>query len=69
MTDEPATPFDLPNMAADQLERPDVAALAGPDGPAHAPRILVLYGSIRERSYSRLSPRNRAGCCAGSAAR
>ena len=53
MTDEPATPFDLPNIAADQLERPDIAALAGPDGPAHAPRILVLYGSIRERSYSR----------------
>ena len=24
MTDEPATPFDLPNIAADQLERPDI---------------------------------------------
>ncbi|UIJ74226.1 arsenical resistance protein ArsH [Aurantimonas sp. HBX-1] len=37
-----------------QLRRIDKAALAGPDAPAHPPRVLVLYGSIRERSYSRL---------------
>ena len=29
-------------------------AAAGPPGSAHAPRILLLYGSLRERSYSRL---------------
>jgi arsenical resistance protein ArsH len=32
------------------IERP--AAMLGPDDPA--PRILLLYGSLRERSYSRL---------------
>ncbi|UZJ44651.1 arsenical resistance protein ArsH [Marinimicrobium sp. C6131] len=37
-----------------QLQPVDVEALAGPGGPRHAPRILVLYGSLRERSYSRL---------------
>ncbi|KPH79395.1 arsenical resistance protein ArsH [Bosea vaviloviae] len=46
---------DLPNVAVAQLEPIDVAALAGPDAPAHPPRMLVLYGSIRERSYSRLA--------------
>ena len=45
---------DLPNIDGAQLRAIDVAALAGPDAPAHPPRILVLYGSIRERSYSRL---------------
>jgi arsenic resistance protein ArsH len=50
-----ATPaLDLPNVDSEQLRRMDVAALAGPDAPAHPPRVLVLYGSIRERSYSRL---------------
>ncbi|MEP9784868.1 arsenical resistance protein ArsH, partial [Xanthomonas euvesicatoria] len=32
----------------------DVDALAGPGDPRHPPRILILYGSLRERSYSRL---------------
>ncbi|MEM8627170.1 MAG: arsenical resistance protein ArsH [Pseudomonadota bacterium] len=41
-------------MAADALPRPDLAALQAPGDPGHAPRILVLYGSLRERSYSRL---------------
>ncbi|MCG7599926.1 arsenical resistance protein ArsH [Halomonas sp. McH1-25] len=31
----------------------DIDALVGPDQPRHPPRILVLYGSLRERSYSR----------------
>ena len=44
---------DLPNIDADSLHRVDYAALAGPDAPHHAPRILVLYGSLREQSYSR----------------
>ncbi|MFT7625391.1 MAG: arsenic resistance protein ArsH, partial [Myxococcota bacterium] len=39
---------DLPNH--------DVASTLkalGIDGPDHAPRILLLYGSLRERSFSR----------------
>jgi arsenic resistance protein ArsH len=44
---------DLPNLVPDVFEQPDRAQLAGPD-PAHRPRILLLYGSLRERSYSRL---------------
>ena len=46
---------DLPNLAVAQLKPIDVPALAGHDAPHHPPRILVLYGSIRERSYSRLA--------------
>nr|WP_321443520.1 arsenical resistance protein ArsH [uncultured Cohaesibacter sp.] len=32
----------------------DYAALAGPDDDGHKPRILLLYGSLRKRSFSRL---------------
>lgn len=32
----------------------DSARLALPDEPAHPPRILMLYGSLREHSFSRL---------------
>ncbi|WP_102960320.1 arsenical resistance protein ArsH [Mangrovicella endophytica] len=52
MTDP--VPFDLPSVALEQLRPVDVDALAGPGAPTHPPRILILYGSIRERSYSRL---------------
>jgi len=45
---------DLPNIDPALLELPDLAKLGLPDGPAHKPRILLLYGSNRERSYSRL---------------
>lgn len=45
---------DLPNIDPEQLHPIDHASLAGPDAPRHAPRILILYGSLRERSYSRL---------------
>ncbi|KQT50652.1 NADPH-dependent FMN reductase [Aureimonas sp. Leaf454] len=45
---------DLPNVAHDQLRPIDVGALAAPGDPTHPPRILILYGSIRERSFSRL---------------
>ena len=47
-------PIDLPNIDLSQLQAIDRQALAGPNDPRHPPRILVLYGSIRERSYSRL---------------
>ena len=46
---------DLQNVVAGQLRAIDAHALAGSDAPAHPPRIIVLYGSIRERSYSRLA--------------
>ncbi|UUC85377.1 arsenical resistance protein ArsH [Stutzerimonas stutzeri] len=45
---------DLPNIDPALLDLPDLAKLSLPDGPAHKPRILLLYGSNRERSYSRL---------------
>lgn len=44
---------DLPLIAADQFADIDVAALRSPDDPGHPPRILLLYGSLREQSYSR----------------
>ena len=46
---------DLPNIDPDKLRPIDVDLLAGPDAPRHPPRILVLYGSLRERSFSRLA--------------
>lgn len=46
---------DLPHIDPSQLRPIDTALLAGPDAPQHAPRILVLYGSLRERSYSRFA--------------
>ena len=50
---EPVSP-DLPSVDLEQLRPVDVEALVRPGDPTHRPRILVLYGSIRERSYSRL---------------
>nr|WP_275445732.1 MULTISPECIES: arsenical resistance protein ArsH [unclassified Halomonas] len=43
----------LPNIDPERLHPIDIDALVGPDQPRHPPRILVLYGSLRERSYSR----------------
>lgn len=45
---------DMPNLVPGALQPLDIPALAGPDAPDHAPRILLLYGSLRETSYSRL---------------
>ena len=42
---------DLPNLEPQHLT---VRADATPSASDHAPRILLLYGSLRERSYSRL---------------
>ncbi|WP_421738153.1 arsenical resistance protein ArsH [Caulobacter sp.] len=44
---------DLPALDAAYLPSPQLQRLA-PGGPDHAPRILLLYGSLRERSFSRL---------------
>lgn len=43
---------DLPNLRPDALRAPGL-----PDTAAftHPPRILLLYGSLRERSYSRFA--------------
>ena len=45
---------DLPNIDPVRLQPIDIDTLAHPDDPRHPPRILVLYGSLRERSFSRL---------------
>ncbi|MEM6897332.1 MAG: arsenical resistance protein ArsH [Pseudomonadota bacterium] len=44
---------DLPNIAPGMLQPPDFRALAAPGDDGHAPRILLLYGSLRPQSYSR----------------
>ncbi|MFY0310333.1 arsenical resistance protein ArsH [Leisingera sp. D0M16] len=50
---EPLDLSDLPAVAAGELHPIDVDALAAPGDPRHPPRILLLYGSLREVSYSR----------------
>ena len=55
MADHPVPIEDLPNIDLGSLRPIDVAALAGPGAPTHPPRILMLYGSLRERSYSRFA--------------
>jgi arsenic resistance protein ArsH len=49
-------PLDtLPNIVEDELKPIDAAALFDVTCASHLPRILMLYGSVRERSYSRLA--------------
>ena len=43
----------LPNIHAEQLDMPDMDKLAQVGDMSHPPRILLLYGSLRERSFSR----------------
>jgi len=45
---------DLPNVDADLFHRPAPEQLAEVATSTHAPRILLLYGSLRKRSFSRL---------------
>lgn len=45
---------DLPNITAELLDRPSQERLASEPASTHPPRILLLYGSTRERSFSRL---------------
>ena len=47
------TDVSLPNVGAAQLRIPTITDLPAPTS-THAPRILILYGSVRQRSYSRL---------------
>ena len=44
----------LPNIAGDEFRAPDPTQFAAVATSSHAPRILLLYGSVRQRSYSRL---------------
>ncbi|MBO1073059.1 arsenical resistance protein ArsH [Roseomonas marmotae] len=52
MTEHPIP--SMPALRADLLAPPDPARLEPARRAQHPPRILLLYGSLRERSYSRL---------------
>ena len=45
---------DLPNLEEQVFEKPSLEGLLPAQRATHAPRILLLYGSVRDRSYSRL---------------
>ena len=45
---------ELPNLDRDAFQPPDQERLFPTLRSTHPPRILLLYGSVRERSYSRL---------------
>ena len=44
----------IPNLDAQLVDLPTLDKLGGPLTVKHKPRILLLYGSTRERSFSRL---------------
>ncbi len=46
---------DLLNIEASRLLPIDIDALIDANDPRHPPKILVLYGSLRERSFSKLA--------------
>ncbi len=45
---------DLPNLDMASFRQPNLDALAMPVAATHPPRFLLLYGSLRERSFSRM---------------
>ncbi|WP_279612219.1 arsenical resistance protein ArsH [Burkholderia sp. BCC0397] len=45
---------DLPQLDTELFRVPDAAQLRPATPSTHPPRILLLYGSLRERSFSRL---------------
>lgn len=45
---------DLPNVQTDLFVTPTMHHFAGTVPSTHAPRFLLLYGSLRKRSFSRL---------------
>ena len=47
--------MDLPNIDTALFQQPDTPQLFAPKRATHAPRFLLLYGSLRERSFSRLA--------------
>ena len=46
---------DLPNIDSLNIQPIDIESLVSTNDPRHPPKILVLYGSLRERSFSRLA--------------
>ncbi|HZJ12073.1 MAG TPA: arsenical resistance protein ArsH [Methyloceanibacter sp.] len=46
-------PRDLPNLLEPVFAIPDQRLLQASQPPSHPPRLLMLYGSLRGRSYSR----------------
>jgi arsenic resistance protein ArsH len=55
MTEDTARLDSLPNIDEAQFRSIDPAALFDAPRSSHPPRILMLYGSLRARSYSRLA--------------
>ncbi len=45
---------DMPQVAAEHFQVPNLGHLRPSQVSAHAPRFLLLYGSLRQRSFSRL---------------
>lgn len=45
---------DLPNVSVEHFDMPEAAGLQQAATATHPPRFLLLYGSVRDRSYSRL---------------
>ncbi len=45
----------MPNLQADLLPAIHYGDFASPDDPGHPPKILLLYGSLREESFSRMA--------------
>jgi arsenic resistance protein ArsH len=50
----PMADQDLPHVEQALFDRPAGARFAVAGTSTHAPRLLMLYGSLRERSYSKL---------------
>lgn len=46
---------DLPNIDRERFQVPDASSLGIPVDREHPPRILLLYGSLRQRAFSRLA--------------
>ena len=53
MSEDPASE-PMPALRTELLTPPDFARLEPVARAGHPPRILLLYGSLRERSFSRL---------------
>jgi arsenic resistance protein ArsH len=45
---------DLPQLSPECFDVPTADKLVSPNNDHHAPRILLMYGSLRERSFSKL---------------
>jgi arsenic resistance protein ArsH len=56
----PMSLHNLPNLAEDLFAVPTRSDFANVAMSTHAPRFLLLYGSLRERSFSRLLTREAA---------